>query len=313
MPPTIHAVLLLSSSLFFGCAASPQERTSSTPQAPQHEIIALVDGQALTQDALERALYELAGDEVLTEYVLDRALAQQCQQQGVVIAQPQLEQERVLLSETLAESSQPDARVLDALRQRRGLGPDRFERLLRRNAMLRALTTADSEPDQRSIDRAIAQAFGPRYRVRLCTSDDPQPLGVLSNRVNAASQNTRSVEFANACFSISTHPSRDRGGLIESLSPTASGYPSALLSAVKQTDLGACSPVISTEAGYAIVLVEASEDARAPTPEQRQRVIDQLRRDTQRLAMQRLAQQLLSEHEVIVLDRSLNWAWSNRP
>lgn len=314
MPPTIHTTLLLTTFLLLGCTgASKPRNTQSHSQIPQPEVLAVIDGQAVTPKMLAGAMHELAGDEVLTEYVLDQAVLERCKAQGIIVTSSDIEQERLLLGETLTDITQFEARLLDELRVQRGLGPERFERLLRRNAMLRALTVGNAQPDQRAIDRALAQAFGTRYRVRLCVSDDAKPLGRLSDLINASSPQSRSMEFANACFDISTHPSRDRGGLIASLSPVDPGYPAALLSALGRTPVGACSPVISTEAGFAIVFVERRDPAREPTSGQREQVLNQLRFNTQRLSMQRLAQELISEREVIVMDRSLNWAWANRP
>ncbi len=319
MPPTIQCLivsLILACSLV-GCAGDPQPLARQTPRTesanPDHAIIALIDGKALTHAGLQGGLYELAGDEVLTEYVLDRSLAQRCEAQGIAITPDQIQQERLLLGDTLSDNQQLDARLLNTLRTRRGLGPDRFDRLLRRNAMLRALTGDPIEPDPRAVARVIEQAFGQRYRVRLCMGEDPESLGQLSDRINRLDPGARRIEFADACFHTSTHPSGDRGGLIASLSPKDAGYPQSLLDALKQTGVGSCSPVIHTESGYAVVLVEAVIPATEPDSAQRAQIVEQLRQDTHRITMQRLAQQLLGEHEVIVLDRSLNWAWSNRP
>lgn len=313
MPPTIHAVMLFPFFLALGCAGTPQTRPVRDLEPREHEAIALIDGQAITHAIIDQALYELAGREVLREYVLDRALEQRCKQSDIVITPAQIALERTLLAQTLVDGESGDARVLDALRRSRGLGPDRFERFVVRNAMLRALTSPISEPEPNAIESAMSQAFGARSRVRLCVSADADALGRLAQRVNASPPSARSVEFANACITLSTHPSADRGGLLPALSHSDPGYPQALLSAVQRTQVERCSPVVSTEAGYAVLLIESREPAIEPTTAQREQVLQQLRLDTQRIAMQRLAQQLLAEHEVIVLDRSLNWAWSNRP
>ena len=118
--------------------------------------------------------------------------------------------------------------------------------------------------------------------------------------------------FAEICAQSSTHPSAPRGGLIESVSPISLGYPSALLTALSATPPGTCSQVISTESGFVVVFVEERIPARSPSQEEREQLIAQLRLDTQRIAMQRLAEELLDQQEVIVMDRALNWAWINR-
>ena len=312
MPPIIHRILpfVAAAMLLAGCSTTSRQAAQNAPPRPNEQVLAIVDGRAMTHRQIAGALYELAGDEVLKEYVLDQSLESRCASLGIEIGERELDQERALLGETLAGEAQISSRVVDTLRSRRGLGPERYERLLRRNAMLRALTSNAAEPDQRTIERAIENAFGRRYRVRLCVSEDVRMLGELSNRINTLDPLSRSVAFSDACFEFSTHPSADRGGLIPALSLSDPGYPSALLDVVGRTAVGSCSPVISTEAGLATVLVERVDPRRVPSDTQRSEVVRRLRSDTQRIAMQRYAQQVLADHEVIVLDRSLNWAWS---
>jgi len=60
------------------------------------------------------------------------------------------------------------------------------------------------------------------------------------------------------------------------------------------------------------VLVESRAPALTPSNEQKSEILARLRQDTQRLAMQRLAAEILEQQEIIVMDRALNWAWTNR-
>jgi hypothetical protein len=62
-----------------------------------------------------------------------------------------------------------------------------------------------------------------------------------------------------------------------------------------------------------VFFVERVNPARSPSDAERERVLTQLGLDTQRIAMQRLAQEILDDQEMIVMDRSLHWAWTNRP
>jgi len=253
--------------------------------------------------------------EPLARFVLDRALNKACQQQGIHIDNAAIEQERILLGETLGEiDAQSNApRVIGALRARRGLGPHRFERLLRRNAMLRALVGDPPPADPELAARARRQAFGERYRVRLFVSESPKPASDLRARLADHDAIEHRVVFSDACFDASVHPSRDRGGLIDGLSVNSTGYPAAVLDALRGLQPGQTSMVLSTEAGYALVYLESVTPSTDPSDTQLRALEDRLARDAQRMAMQRLAQQLLDEREVIVLDESLHWAWANRP
>lgn len=317
MHRTIRTQLLILAAypILWGCAAQPTPTASTSDRDPRRHPVALIDARAIEVDALTPAMSELAGDEAMSEFVLDRALTLRCEQQGIRIDNAAIDRERVLLAETLGEiDAQANApRVLNALRARRGLGPHRYERLLRRNAMLRALVGSPESLDPGVIQRAQQQAFGTRYRIRLYVSETPQAAANLHAQFNGLDGPERRLVFSDACFDTSVHPSRDRGGLIDGLSADSPGYPAAVLDALRRLEPGAFSGVLSTEAGYALVYLESITPATEPTESQRRELHELLKRDAQRLAMQRLARQLLDEHEIIVLDESLNWAWANRP
>lgn len=310
-----HLLILAAYPILCGCAAQPTRPADIGEHESRPRPVALIDAQAIGIDALTPAMSEVAGDEALSEFVLDRALTQRCRQEGIRIDDAAIERERILLGETLGEiDEQTNApRVIGALRARRGLGPHRFERLLRRNAMLRALVGDPPPPEPETVARARQQAFGERYRVRLFVSESPKPASDLRARLAEHDTSDHRVVFSDACFDASVHPSRDRGGLIDGLSVISPGYPAAVLDALGGLQPGQTSMVLSTEAGYALVYIESVTPATEPAESQLRALRDRLTRDEQRMAMQRLAQQLLDEREVIVLDESLNWAWANRP
>ena len=101
--------------------------------------LALVDGRAVTFGDLRPALTELAGAQALREHVLDSALADAIADAGLFISTDAMESERRRLLETLSDDPETSLRLLDELRGRQGLGPERFRSLLTRNASLRAL------------------------------------------------------------------------------------------------------------------------------------------------------------------------------
>ena len=297
----------------FGCTASAPREVTNSP-APRSEVIALIGSRAITIADLQRQMSEIAGDEALSEYVLDLALRQRCQGSGIVVTREDRSRERMMLSEMLSDVDERalNSSVIETLRVRRGLGPDRFERLLDRNAMLRALVSDAVEPSSEAISRARQEAFGERYRVLLFVSQRPEPATELHNRALEHEGPARFWVFAEGCRENSIHPSAARSGQISNISSLSAGYPSAVLESIQTLEPGGCSEIISTEAGYALVLLEQVTPAITPSDKQNQDLIEQLKRNNQRLAMQRLAQKMLDEHEVIVLDQSLNWAWTNR-
>ena len=167
--------------------------------------------------------------------------------------------------------------------------------------------------DGNRIEQALQERFGTQYRVRLFVSDS---LTDATNARDAAMQSsTESAKwaFAEQCVNNSTHPSAPRGGLIESISPASPIYPQALRAALRTTPMGSCSPVLSTEAGYVAVFVESQTPPRTIPDDDSNQIQQQLVLGLQRQAMQELAQEILESQDVIVMDKSLNWSWTNAP
>lgn len=314
MHRTIQALFTTLIPVFvLGCSANQTRTTPADGYRDRARPVAILNGEPVPQQQIHASLSEYGGDEILRELALDRALEQRCAAQGIEINNNLLAQEREYLSETLGfNSGQPlSTDVLDSIRVERGLGPVRFERLLRRSAMLRALVR-DQEPTETQVERSIQAAYGVRYRARLFVSNSPESAHAMRDQTMAGSTDAQPWIFADGCSRSSVHPSAPRGGLIEMLSPVSFGYPAAILSALESTPVGTCSDVISTESGYAVVFVDAVLPERAVTDTQRNRVITRLRSDNQRVSMQRLAAEILEDQELIVMDRALNWAWTNQ-
>ncbi|MFG0315506.1 MAG: hypothetical protein ACF8LL_15125, partial [Phycisphaerales bacterium] len=256
---TICIPLIIVPWTIMGCHAQPIRDAENKLPGEQRssQTAAIINGVAVDLNTLQDGLSEAAGAQVLREYVLDRALNQRCEDLGIQIDTDKIAAERSLLGDSLgAETNQAiPTEVLDTLRAERGLGPQRFQRLLRRNAMLRALA-GSPEPSPELIEQAVLAAFGTRYRIRLFVSESPEAAQAARSAVSKAEPSGQRWVFAEACVSSSIHPSAARGGLIEALSPASSSYPSAILAALPKNQAGTCSPVISTEAGYALVYVE---------------------------------------------------------
>ncbi len=305
------ASFLVPLAILIGCTSSQNRATPTQPTSQRP--IAILNGIAILRDVVQPALDEFGGDEILREAILDRELEKRCTEQGIQITNDLLAQERALLGETLGFDSNAarSMDVLDRLRANRGLGPVRFENLLRRSAMLRALV-GSPEPSNAQQERAMQSAFGTTYRVRLFASVTPESAQSVRTRVLQSPEQARPWVFAEACAESSAHPSSERGGLISSLNPASLGYPAALLASLPRTSIGTCSEVMSTESGYVVVYVEDIVAAREPSAQERKQILNELRTDTQRLAMQRLAQEILNEQEIVVMDRALHWAWTNR-
>lgn len=120
----------------------------------------MVDAQPIRSQELWSLLAEASGTLILEEYLLTQLLDTKAKQQDLNISLDDIQHELNALVDTIQESSSPQntARLITTIRTRRGLGPQRFDALLRRNAILRRLIQNDPALDA-SIDREIAAAL----------------------------------------------------------------------------------------------------------------------------------------------------------
>ncbi|MEX0876437.1 MAG: peptidylprolyl isomerase [Phycisphaerales bacterium] len=298
------------------CASTPvaETRSNTAETRPSRQIVALIDGEPITREELRTDLYERAGAGALTDRALDHAIEQEASRRGLSITTGDVQREEQFLLDAIngIDDRTPRDRLLDTIRYNRGLGPQRLDRLLRRNAMLRAMIGDRGVPEDDELELARRIAFGPRYRVRLFVAPDAQSAARLRATLEAAPAESRRWVFADAASERSLHPSSARGGLITDLSPDDPAYPSAITDAVQSVEIGGVSGVWGTDAGHALVLVEAHIPPSTPTDEQIREIREELTLRKQRLEMERLAGELLAETGVVVMDRSLNWSWTNR-
>ncbi len=129
--------------------ASTNERPEPTSK---HTIIAMVNAQPVYDHQLWPTLSELAGKQALDELILTRLLDQHAQQSGWTITDHHIQSELDALITTLDQSATPETSplLIESIRRRRGLGPQRFTALLRRNAILRRMIVNDPAIESRT-------------------------------------------------------------------------------------------------------------------------------------------------------------------
>ena len=166
---------------------------------------ALVEGRIVDWGELKPLLNEAAGADVLVEVILDRMLVPELDDAGILISAQDLDAERALFYNTLSEDPDVAARLARQVRARQGLGRRRLEKLLWRNAALRALVRDRVEINDEVIGRMYEIIHGPKRQPRLIvvpTLNDAQ--GAI-NRVDAGEL------FADVAVDVSTDTSAARG------------------------------------------------------------------------------------------------------
>jgi hypothetical protein len=238
-------------------------------------------------------------------------------QRGMTLTDAMLERERLLLRETLATDEaarSPDeaARLLNEVRRRRGLGPERYDALVRRSAMLRALVQERVVVDRASVERAYRIRHEPRHRVRIITADTVEAAERARMRVVSGD------DFSRVAAEVSTDPSSVRGGVVEPISIADPSYPDALRSVLGRMTIGQVSePIVLDIDGPLQVAVVVLDEMVAP---ERSVTFDEVRAELERLVrlreerllMDALSRQLLGGARVVPVDGAANWSWRSR-
>jgi len=273
---------------------------------------AVIAGTVVPWSSLQPLLAEAAGAQILEEVTLDRALADEARRRGVALADEQIRAEEDTLLRTLRESGAAldDAggrQVLEDLRRRRGLGPVRYQRLLRRTALLRALVQDRVDLTEEAIRRAFELRHGARYRVRLITVDSAPAADAALARLS------RGESFAEVAARVSTDASASRGGLLEPISAADLSYPSALREALPDLQPNKVAGPIALERSVALVRLEETLPADDVAFEEVRDAVEREARIAQeRTLMSDLADRLLAASGVTPLDPSLAWSWRVR-
>lgn len=281
----------------------------------------VVNGDSISWEALRPSMVEAAGAVALEEAALDAILQNALAERGVRWSDLDTAAERAILVAQLAEASPSRTavrgespadrgeRLLSQLRAARGLGNNRFEGMLRRNAALRLLVSDQVALNESVIRQAYDLRYGERMPARIIVVDSIDDATRIVERLDAGEP------FPEVAARFSTDQSASRGGLIEPVSPSDPSYSQALRDAMRELAPGAYSTPLALDNGIAIVLREhapASSAARPTLEEARSELTREARMRQERILMGELARELLENARVTIFDASLDRAWRAR-
>ncbi len=310
--------LLIVASITPGCQSDPAAGPNAMPPGGTQRDTptdarpaAYINGVAVTRSELHRLLVEAQGGQVLSEVLLDRAITLRLSEQGVVLTDQDLADERDQLLAEVSDDADQATRLLNMMRGQRGLGDQRFAMLLRRNAGLRLLVKDGVIVSDASIRQAYAVRYGRRYRVRLITADTIDTLTSTRRRVLAGES------YTDLAIAVSTDASVSQGGLLSPLSPADAAYPKAIRDALPKLSLddraSRLSPVIALPEGFALLWLEEVIDREAPPIDAvRDELARVVRLELERVRMQQLARVLIDQANVVVLDPALDQSWQSQ-
>jgi hypothetical protein len=260
-------------------------------------------------------LGEAFGGLVIEEILITRAAEAELARMGRSLSGADLERERAELADALdvGGSGVDPETAIDSVRRARGLGPQRFELLVRRTAALRMLVRDEVSVAEEEIRLAHAVRYGPKRRVRLMmAATEREAAGALAELagLDGASRRARFIQIA---MDRSIDASGAAGGLIEPISVADPAYPISVRTTIGSLGAGEISPVIALNPNYAIVLVEeVIADQGVAIETVRQSLASDLRRRQERLLMERKAGAILESSSVTIIDPSLQWSWRSR-
>lgn len=300
MRPILLTALILAS----GIALAESASIIASPEKGDADTVALLNNVPIDWSEIRDTLAETAGAQILEECILDRLLKERIDATGQRVDESDAAAERQMLLASLDADPDRAARMLSALRDTRLLGDRRFGMLMKRNAMLRALVAPQIEVTDEQISAAHRVEHGPRYQVRIITSSSAAEIDIIIAQLSAG------ADFVTLAVERSTDASAARGGLLEPISPDDDRYPFALRSVLADLSPGTLSPIIQLDDSFAVAQLVRAIAADDLTIEQtRASLIQSLRRSQERIRMDALAAELLSEAQIRVLEPALADSW----
>jgi len=292
-------------------AAAPRPDPKVPITAPSANAPAFIDGTPTPWSELTPLLAEASGGTILLELTLDRRLQQRLAKAGLTLTPAAVEAERAELTRQMTAASDPDtaARTLARIRSQRGLGDLRFEALIRRSAMLRALVAPAIELPEDLLEQTHAALFGPRVSIRIITVSTEQDAAKLSDELRNLPTDKRELAFSEAALSRSTDESASSGGMLPPFAEADPSMPSAVRRTVAGLSVGDVSRVIPLDSGFAVVLLRSRTAGDGSTLDSRREAVTRAARARQeRLAMDKLARLIASEPGVTIPDAGLRWS-----
>ena len=319
---------ILTLALLLGCQTTPRPNNAASPDPASQwkasegestrspssgsagstgELVALWRGRSIQWAALRPALVEAAGGQVLAEWLLTQQVEAALDQEGLRVSEDDIAREKALMLRRLADDPDQAARLLQRLRQRRGLGPTRFDMLLRRNAGLRKLVADEAEATDSMVRRAYERQYGRKTVARM----------ILVPTLNDAGQVIQRLEegepFIDLAVDLSRDASRAQGGLLPPISPADATFPKVVRETVAGLEPGQVADPVALQGGFAILKAERKIDAQqVPFEEAAPELREQVRLRVEQNLMQRRARTMLQNADPTILNARLNQAWQTQ-
>ena len=198
-------------------------------------------------------------------------------------------------------------RVLNRLREVRGLGPRRYELFMRRNASLRKLVADEVNITEEMVNQEHERRYGRQVVIRLIV------VPLLADAQHLLDRLEASDSFEDLAVRVSIHPSAGTGGLLQPFSEEHADVERVLREVAFETAVGQISSPIAMAEGFGLLRVERIIDAEAVAlADVREDLTRVARLRVEQLLMNLEARVLLEPADVTVLDAELDRQWQQR-
>lgn len=311
--PILAAVLFAAVCLHVIPSCAPGAARAERPgDRGSSDIAALVDSRPVYIADLHDELAERAGAGALEEHVLSDLLERIARERGIEITSGDIADEQESLLRIISDRSDSGPALIEQVRAARGLGPTRYPKLLRRNAILRALVERDAGAMgvvDAEVRAALDLARSPSAEVRLGVFRTVGEADDARRAVESAEPDAREWVFARRAADSSVHPSAPRGGYIARMRVRDPAYPTAITNAVRDLGPGEMSGIVGTEDGAALVYVLSKSPGRELDPGEVDTITRRARAVAVSARMELLAREILDAADIIVMDGSVSWSW----
>jgi parvulin-like peptidyl-prolyl isomerase len=254
--------------------AGAQQASAALPrrERPQHDVMAVVNGQDIRRDALASACVERFGEEVLEGLVNKWLIKHHCQNRGLVVSDEEIEAE---ITRMAARFKIGREQWIDMLERERGINQEQYKRdILWPTLALRKLAADQLTVSEEELTKAHEARFGPAVKCRLIVVPDRQLAEQLHRQVSE-----RPADFARLAMQHSVDVnSASIGGLIQPIRHHV-GDP-AIEQAVFALKPNQISSIIPIGEQFAILKCEAHEPARnMPVENVREELTEQIKEE----------------------------------
>ncbi len=152
--------------------ARPAQRAAQQPQAeePEHDVMAVVNGQDIRRDALAAACVDRYGKDVLESLVNKRLIQHHCRNRGIEVTPAEIEAE---IDQMAARFKIGREQWLDMLQRERGINPQQYRRdILWPTIALRKLAAKQLTVSEQQVNEAYESQFGEAVQARLIVVDN---------------------------------------------------------------------------------------------------------------------------------------------